>query len=149
MSSCLRLEFGKEILSLQLIYPLPQSLAVFFFLEIMTVWAASSLSVFCSCKSTIIIRGAFSLVFITWNMEKNNFSSILLSHLVWSNQPRKLRQVFKWCSEKINCLLKQFWKRIPLPCPSFPLGDDDQFMDFCIWKLHFPNEVMIISKFWR
>lgn len=63
-------------------------------------------TVFCCCKSTIIIRGTFSLVFITWNMEKNNFSSVLPSHLVWSDQPRKLRQVFKWCNEKINCLLK-------------------------------------------
>ena len=68
------------------------------------------MSVFCCYKSTIIIRGGFSLVFITWNMEKNTFSSVLLSHLVWSNQPRKLRRVFRWCNEKINCLLKQFWK---------------------------------------
>lgn len=150
MSSCLCLEFGKEILSLQLIYPLPQSLAVFFFFGDNDYLSSFQfVSVFCCCKSTIIIRGTFSLVFITWNMEKNNFSSVLLSHLVWSNQPRKLRQVFRWCSEKINCLLKQFWKRIPLPCPSFLLGDGDQFMDFCIWKIHFPNEVIIISKFWH
>lgn len=107
------------------------------------------MSVFCCYKSTIIIRGGFSLVFITWNMEKNTFSSVLLSHLVWSNQPRKLRRVFRWCNEKINCLLKQFWKRIPLSCPSFLLGDGDQFMDFRIWKIHFPSEVIIISKFWH
>lgn len=71
------------------------------------------MNVFWFYKPTIIIRSTSSLVSITWNVETNNFGSILLSHLVCQNQHRKLRQVFTWWNEKINCLSKQFWKRIP------------------------------------
>lgn len=96
------------------------------------------MSVFCCYKFTIIIRGGFSRVFITWNMEKNNFSSVLLSHLVWSNQPRKLRQVFRWCNEKINCLWKQFWKRIPSLAPVFYLVMVTNLWTFVFEKYIFP-----------